>query len=176
MKGLLLLATFVFNAVASTDTIEFATLTLNNEEKSTEHYTEEDYWFFAQKAAERSGWDPYLILSQWQLESGYFKSNNFLKNNNIAGQTWHKGLPVEMKGTARKEGGYYIKYKNPVDGYIEFILSNKRYQHIRSIPTAEKQAVAIQEAGWASDPYYADKLIIMIQKNRNKFKQLVYNN
>lgn len=170
MKGLLLFLSFALNTTSAHDTAEFSTLYSKDETMRTEHYSDEDYWVFAQKASELSGWDPYLILSQWQLESAHFTSNNFLKNNNIAGQTWHKGLPVEMKGTMRKEGGHYIKYQNPIDGYIEFITSNERYKHIRSIPTAEQQAKAIHAAGWALDPHYAEKLIRLIQKNKNKFK------
>lgn len=144
---------------------------VEKEINGNEAKTEEDYWQLAQQAAEIIHWDPYLILSQWQLETGHFTSNNFIQNNNIAGQTWFEGDPEEMKGTPRpsSEGRYYIKYKDPVEGYVQFIQENPRYNHVKEKPTAEEQAKEIKRAGWATDPVYAESLISLIAKNRAKY-------
>ena len=139
--------------------------------EETSSFAEEDYWHFAQKAAEQTGWDPILIFSQWQHETKHFTSNVFRKNNNIAGQTWNANMPESIKGTPRPaiEGGYYIKYADPVVGYVDFILNNPRYQHVKEKATAEEQAIELKRAGWAVDELYAEKLIAKIAENREKF-------
>jgi hypothetical protein len=127
------------------------------------------YWKQAQKTASILGWDSLLIYSQWQLETGHFSSNNFKNNNNIAGQTWNSKLhPLSMRGTARPtgEGGYYIKYPSPVEGYIDFIKKNHRYDDVKTGKTAEEQAEILAGDGWAVDPKYADKLKSLIKANR----------
>jgi murein DD-endopeptidase MepM/ murein hydrolase activator NlpD len=128
----------------------------------------ETEWNWALKASRETGWSPILILSQWQIETAHFSSDNFLNNHNIAGQTWHEGIPESMKGSARpiEEGGHYIKYSDPVEGYISFILENPRYDGVKEQPTPELQAAALAKAGWAVDPNYQNLLHQLIQQNR----------
>jgi hypothetical protein len=127
-----------------------------------------DYWWSkAIEASQMIGWFPTVILAQWQLETGNFTSSNLQRNNNIAGQTWYKGLPETMKGTARppNEGGFYIRYDDPVDGYVEFIQQNGRYRGVKDMPDENAQIDAIAAAGWAIDPNYADKLKAILAAN-----------
>lgn len=126
-----------------------------------------EYWEMALEASKHTGWHPLFIMSQWQLETGHFKSNNLKQNNNIAGQTWTESSKYP-KGTARpaNEGGWYIKYPDPVTGYVDFILTNTRYNKVKTFNTPEEQAKEVAKQGWAADPLYADKLISMIAKNR----------
>lgn len=130
---------------------------------------EHPYWGKAKKAAKLVGWKPETVLTQWMVETGHFKSNNFKKNRNIAGQTWYEGCG-HAKGTARPEdeGGYYIKYDDPVDGYVEFILKNKRYKHVKEGNTPEEQFKLIAKAGWAVDPNYAKTLLSVHKSNIEK--------
>jgi hypothetical protein len=129
------------------------------------------YIEWAKRAAKELGWLPEVIYSQWALETGWFKSNNFLTNNNIAGQTWYEGCGYP-KGTRRSaaEGGYYIKYPDPVIGYVNFITSNlKRYGHVKDFKTPLEQFQAIKEGGWATDPFYVSKLTAVwatVKKNK----------
>lgn len=53
-----------------------------------------------------------------------------MNNNNIAGQTWQPYMSEVLRGSARPkvEGGYYIKYADPVIGYVDFIQTNGRYR------------------------------------------------
>jgi len=131
---------------------------------------EHPFWIHAKKAAKLIGWFPEVVLTQWMVETGHFKSNNFKKNNNIAGQTWHEGLPESMKGTARpkEEGGYYIKYKDAVDGYVDFVLKNRRYRKVKDGNTVEEQFKLIKQAGWAVDPNYVDTLMSVHLSNIKK--------
>jgi hypothetical protein len=127
------------------------------------------WWVKAKEASQQVGWFPTVILAQWQLETGHFTSSNFLNNNNIAGQTWQSYMPESIRGTARPkaEGGYYIRYEDPVIGYVDFIRKNDRYANVKLKETEEGQIHEIAARGWAVDPKYAEKLIGRL--NDNKF-------
>ncbi|WP_088041056.1 glucosaminidase domain-containing protein [Bacillus sp. EAC] len=135
------------------------------------------YLLLAQEASNKIGWLPEVIFTQWQVETAHFTSNNFKKNNNIAGQTWTSGLPKSSRGTARpfSEGGYYIKYNDPVQGYVDFILNNPRYSKVKQFPTAEGQFKEIARAGWAVAPNYAEVLISVYHSNikNGVFKKII---
>lgn len=130
------------------------------------------WWGRAKEASTIIGWFPTVIFAQWQHETGHFTSSNFTKNNNIAGQTWQSYMPLSMKGTARPaaEGGYYIRYDDPVTGYVDFIKKNGRYAGVKLQGTEEEQICEIADRGWAADTNYAMKLI----KRLNNNKQLGY--
>ncbi|MGG1555016.1 glucosaminidase domain-containing protein [Paenibacillus ferrarius] len=129
-----------------------------------------DWWNKAKEAGLETGWFPTVILAQWQLETGNFTSANLLNNNNIAGQTWQPYMGTALKGTARPaaEGGYYIKYVDPVVGYVDFIKKNRRYAGVRLQSSEEGQIRAIAAAGWAVDPAYAEKLISILNRNKTQ--------
>jgi LysM repeat protein len=120
---------------------------------------EAKYWILANKAAKEIGWYAETIFSQWVWETAHFTSLNLKNNNNIAGQTWYAGCGYE-KGTPRPkvEGGYYIKYADAAQGYVDFIKKNKRYSKVKDATTVEGQIDAIAKAGWAIDPNYAKGL------------------
>ncbi|PGS46818.1 hypothetical protein COC46_20545 [Bacillus sp. AFS041924] len=82
-----------------------------------------------------------VIFTQWQVETAHFTSKNFKKNNNFAGQTCHPGLPLSSRGTVKpkSEGGYYIKYDDPIKGYVDFVLSHSRYDKVKTYKTANEQ-------------------------------------
>lgn len=116
---------------------------------------------WACEAAQELGWLPQTIFSQWVHETGWFKSNNYRTNKNIAGQTWYEGCGYP-KGTPRSsnEGGYYIKYADPVVGYVDFITHNlKRYGKVKTFKTVQEQVKAIKDGGWATDPEYIAKVM-----------------
>jgi hypothetical protein len=128
---------------------------------------EAKYWLLANKAAKQIGWLAETIFTQWAWETSHFTSNNLINNNNIAGQTWTSANPLSMRGTARpkSEGGYYIKYTDPAQGYVEFIKKNHRYDGVKIAKTVEGQIDAIAKAGWATDPHYAVGLKSLHQSN-----------
>jgi hypothetical protein len=134
----------------------------------TKTYT---YWQLANIAGAQLGWHPLFVYSQWQLESGNFTSPNLRNNNNLAGQTWTSQYPESMKGTARprNEGGYYVKYNNAAEGYVDFVKKNSRYNGVKTKTTPEEQAKEVARSGWAVDPNYANSLIRLIGENRVKF-------
>ena len=131
----------------------------------------DQYYEWAKQASAQTGWDPDTIFAQWAWETGWFSSPNFKNNNNIAGQTWHSGLPASMKGTARpaNEGGNYIKYEDPVQGYVEFVNNNSRYANVKNLKTENEQIDEIARQGWAVDPNYASSLKSLVQTNKQKY-------
>ena len=132
--------------------------------------TDLNYWYKkAIEASEQTGWLPEVIFTQWQVETAHFTSDNFKKNNNLAGQTWYERSKYP-KGTARpkKEGGYYIKYPDAVAGYVDFINNSNRYSKVKTMQTAEAQLEEIARAGWATDKNYADTLIAVHNANMRK--------
>jgi flagellum-specific peptidoglycan hydrolase FlgJ len=131
-------------------------------------YEKEYVW--ACECAKALGWLPQTIFSQWVHETGWFKSNNYRSNKNIAGQTWYEGCGYP-KGTSRsqREGGYYIKYPDPVIGYVDFINKNqKRYGHVKNFKTVEEQVKAIKDSGWATDPSYISKVMSVYRSCLNR--------
>lgn len=113
---------------------------------------ETKFYKLAIEASKKTGWFPEVIFTQWQVETGHFKSENLRKNNNIAGQTWAKGIHSEsMKGSPRPkaEGGFYIKYSDPVQGYVDFIKKSKRFAKVKDKNCIEEQFKAIAYGGWA---------------------------
>ncbi|MGG1519535.1 glucosaminidase domain-containing protein [Paenibacillus oryzisoli] len=129
-----------------------------------------NWWNKAKEASLDTGWFPTVILAQWQLETGNFTSSNLHINNNIAGQTWQPYMSESLKGTPRpaSEGGFYIKYDDPVAGYVDFILQNGRYADVRCKATEMEQIQAIATAGWAVDPNYANKLVKILSSNQQQ--------
>ncbi|MCP1306469.1 glucosaminidase domain-containing protein [Paenibacillus tyrfis] len=125
------------------------------------------WWEKAKEASRQTGWFATVIFAQWQWETGYFQSRNFTENRNIAGQTWTPQYPESMKGTARpaSEGGYYVRYDDPVVGYVDFIQRNPRYAGVRLQRTEEGQIREIARQGWAADPNYAESLISRLRSN-----------
>lgn len=130
---------------------------------------EAKYWILANQAAKEIGWKAETIYSQWVWETAHFTSNNLVKNNNIAGQTWYEGCGYP-KGTARPktEGGYYIKYPNAAKGYVDFIKKNNRYSKVKEGTTVDAQIDRIALAGWAVDKNYANGLKSVHHSNINK--------
>jgi hypothetical protein len=128
---------------------------------------EAKYWILANKAAKQIGWLAETVFTQWAWETAHFTSANLKNNNNIAGQTWYSGCGHE-KGTPRPkgEGGYYIKYKDAAQGYVEFIKNNiRRYGNVSGAHTVETQIELIAKDGWAADPNYAKGLKSLHQQN-----------
>jgi hypothetical protein len=136
---------------------------------------ESQYYEQAKQASLKTGIDADLIFAQWQIESAHFTSPNFRNNNNLAGQTWTPQYPEFMKGTPRpaKEGGYYVKYPNALDGYIDFLSKNHRYDNVKTGKTEEEQAHLIAFDGWAGTNQsdyqnYYQSLVAQMNYNHKK--------
>jgi flagellum-specific peptidoglycan hydrolase FlgJ len=131
------------------------------------------YGNFAQAAAKGSGISPLIILSQAFLESGAGESGLAKKFNNFFGikadKNW-QGKKVNLKTQEFINGKFVIilqpfrVYNSPSDSFadhIKFLKTNKRYAKAGLFTYPDnfaKQADTLQQAGYATDPQYADKL------------------
>lgn len=119
----------------------------------------------AQKAAAQTGLDPRLIVAQAALETGWGQhapGNNYfgIKSH---GQPGGNVLPTQevRNGQATTENASFRAYGGPeesVQGYMDFLTSNPRYQPMLEAEGLEAQIAALGESGYATDPNYTKKV------------------
>lgn len=129
----------------------------------------------ARVASAESGVPAKLILSQAALESGWgrreIKGEDGSNSYNLFGikatPGW-QGKVVNVMTTEYENGQArsvmqpfraYGSYAESFADYARLISRNERYGQVVGAPSAEEAARRIQDAGYATDPKYADKLI-----------------
>lgn len=120
----------------------------------------------AQTASAATGVDPYVIMSQAALESGWgahAPNNNFfgIKGPGGTQQTTEfvNGQPVQ---TSASFAGY-ADLGASVAGWADFINKYKRYDPVQTAGTPQGQIAALGASGYATDPNYAGKLSTIYQ-------------
>ncbi|MFA0312689.1 flagellar rod assembly protein/muramidase FlgJ [Vibrio splendidus] len=130
---------------------------------------------YAEKAASALGVDSSLLLAQAALETGWGSKmikNSLGNSNNLfnikADRGW-KGDKVatqtlEFHGkTAVKESASFRSYTNFEDSfndYVKFLNENPRYETaLQHQGNSENFIKGIHQAGYATDPNYADKVL-----------------
>jgi flagellar protein FlgJ len=131
---------------------------------------------YALQASQETGIPAQLMLGQAALESGWGKreirlpdgSNSYNLFGIKAGNTW-KGKVAEVATTEYSNGvphkevakfRAYGSYAEAFSDYGNFIRNNPRYTSVvQSGQAAPAAAHALQRAGYATDPKYADKLV-----------------
>lgn len=118
---------------------------------------------------------PSVMLAQNILESNNGKSQLATKHNNFFGikasNGWSGGIAQFLtteyiNGVAKKVTAAFRSYPTMLDGFkdrIRFLQVNPRYTKagVFEANTPEEQAKALQRAGYATDPQYAKKLIVL---------------
>lgn len=134
----------------------------------------------AHQAGQHSGVHYELILAQAALESGWGQkqiltlqgrpSYNLFGIKSTAhwqGDTTEIVTTEYINGQAQKSRAtfkVYQSYRAAFDDYIKLLTVNPRYKKTIGASSAEKAAEEIQSAGYATDPYYAQKLKTIINK------------
>ncbi len=131
---------------------------------------------FAIQASRASGVPPQLMLGQAALESGWGKreirmadgSNSFNLFGIKAMANW-QGKVAEVMTTEYKNGvahteigkfRAYTSYEEAFKDYANMMSANPRYANVlRQNGDIAGMAQAIQDAGYATDPKYAEKLV-----------------
>ncbi|EHC48970.1 Flagellar protein FlgJ [Salmonella enterica subsp. enterica serovar Give str. S5-487] len=125
----------------------------------------------ARLASEQSGVPHHLILAQAALESGWGQRQILRENGepsyNVFGvkatASW-KGPVTEITTTEYENGEakkvkakfrVYSSYLEALSDYVALLTRNPRYAAVTTAATAEQGAVALQNAGYATDPNYA---------------------
>lgn len=137
----------------------------------------------AMQAGRDSGVPPQLMLGQAALESGWGRreirmadgSNSFNLFGIKANADWH-GKVAEVMTTEYRNGlAYkqtekfraYSSYAEAFQDYANLIGNNPRYAAVQQQGgDVVGMAQAIQDAGYATDPFYADKLANIMGKIR----------
>ncbi|HAS62944.1 MAG TPA: flagellar assembly peptidoglycan hydrolase FlgJ [Vibrio sp.] len=135
---------------------------------------------YAEKAARALGVDSSLLLAQAALETGWGQkmvgngrgsSNNLFNikadkswdGGKVATQTleYHQGVPVQEKAAFRA----YQDYEQSFNDYVRFLNENPRYtMALRHDGNSEKFIRGIHQAGYATDPQYAEKVLRVKEK------------
>lgn len=136
---------------------------------------------YAQNAAQQLGVDADMLLAQVALETGWGKSIiqshtggsshnlfNIKANKSWQGQQTSVNTLEFREGIAKKErAGFraYESYQDSFDDYVQFIKTNPRYATaIQHVDQPEQYMRELQQAGYATDPRYADKIIQIYQQ------------
>lgn len=130
---------------------------------------------YAEKAAERLGVDARALLAQAALETGWGKavirhpdgSSSHNLFNIKADERWDgervaKQTLEYRQGVAAKEMAQFRSYDSlgeSFNDYADFLTSSPRYADVlKQGGNAEHYVEALQEAGYATDPAYAEKI------------------
>jgi flagellar protein FlgJ len=164
-----------------------------NEPKADPSFTDENsfvqgLWQHAKQAAEKIGLNPAVMLAQAALETGWGKhvinkgdgqsSNNLF--NIKADKSWQgdKASKVSLEfehGVAVKKQSQFRAYNNVAESFndfIDFLQQNPRYQGaLNTTQEPQKFLQELQQAGYATDPNYANKIIDVLK--RSEFSQAV---
>lgn len=136
---------------------------------------------YAEDAADKLGVPVNILLAQSALETGW--GNKVIHHSD--GESSHNlfGIKADgrwqgervnvssleyVDGEAKREFSnfkVYDSYKESFDDYVDFIKSNERYHSaLKSNGDGESYINALQEAGYATDPRYASKVIEIVQR------------
>ncbi len=135
----------------------------------------DDLWPQARDAAADLGVNPEVLIAQAALETGWGKSmlrgvdgsNSFNLFGIKADASW-QGRKVfsdtveYQDGLMRKERAAFRAYDSPAESfndYVDFLRSNPRYKTaLQAVSDNAKFTDALQQAGYATDPKYANKI------------------
>lgn len=135
----------------------------------------------ARAAAGALGLNPLFLTAQAALETGWGKyvirdgsgesTHNFF--NIKADRAWqgdkaevstleyHGGVPVREQAQFRKYGDIAESFAD----YVQFLQDNPRYQDALAVAGNDRDfAFGLQNAGYATDPAYADKILAIVQR------------
>jgi len=143
----------------------------------------------AQAASEQSGIPHHLILAQAALESGWGQRQILTRDGkpsyNVFGikatGSW-QGKTTDVMTTEFENGEakkvkqkfrVYDSYFDALNEFVKLLSNNPRYAAVTTASSPEQGAQALQAAGYATDPKYAQKLVGMIQQFKNMGEKVV---
>lgn len=147
--------------------------------KSKQHFIE-GVWPHAQRAAESLGVNPAVLVAQAALETGWgkhsMKYSNGQQSHNLFGikadSRW-EGKTVSVMTTEYADGivtrqrANFRAYDSPKESfndYVDFIKTSPRYQEaLGQANNTYGYIRGLQEAGYATDPAYANKIMQILR-------------
>ncbi|STO56788.1 flagellar assembly peptidoglycan hydrolase FlgJ [Grimontia hollisae] len=142
---------------------------------------------YAKKAARALGTDPAILIAQAALETGWGKkvianargsSHNLFnikadprwEGNKVATQTleFHDDIPVQEMASFRA----YPSYEDSFADYVSFLNRNPRYTTALQQTAEPEQFIrGLHQAGYATDPQYADKVLSVFDRVKGMMAQ-----
>ena len=116
---------------------------------------------YATAAGKRLNVDPYVIIAQSALETGWGKHAPNFNYFGIKGKGGVQSTKEFLNGKWVTVNSAFKGYKNmedSVNGYADFIIKNPRYAKALQAKDAYAYLQAIKDAGYATDPTYVDKV------------------
>lgn len=131
---------------------------------------------YAVAAAEKLNIDPKALLAQAALETGWGKfviaQNDGSSSHNLFGikadSRWQgdkamvdtleyvNNIPEKQQAAFRS----YQGFAESINDYVDFVQSNPRYQQaLKNVQETELYFKELQQAGYATDPAYAEKVL-----------------
>ena len=137
---------------------------------------------YAEQAAEKLEVAPQVLIAQAALETGWGQHVQKLPNGsssynlfNIKADSRWDGDSLNVKaleyrdGVAQQEKAsfrVYNSYAESFRDYVDFIKTNPRYEMaLGAASDAEAYVKELQQAGYATDPNYANKVIDIYQRD-----------
>jgi len=137
-----------------------------------------DVWPHALEASRKTGIPPQFMVAQAALETGWgekqLRHANGSPSHNLfnikAGSSW-EGLTVAVGATEYAGGRAYVEqsrfraygsYAESFADYARLLTNSPRYAAVLGQRDADGFARGLQQAGYATDPMYADKLARII--------------
>ena len=137
----------------------------------------------ASRAAEKLGIKPELLVAQAALETGWgervikrtdgsssFNLFGIKASGNWQGDSVRVATLEYRDGVMQKEKAdfrAYGSFRESFDDYVEFVTNNSRYSSaVNHHGSSEKYIEALQQAGYATDPAYASKVLDIMQRAR----------
>ncbi|MBR9726755.1 flagellar assembly peptidoglycan hydrolase FlgJ [Shewanella intestini] len=144
----------------------------------------------AQKAAKSLGTTPEVLIAQSALETGWGQkvikddkgelSNNLFNikaDNRWAGdKTSVNTLEYEQGKAVKQQSDFrvYDSIEQSFNDFVNFIGNSDRYQNAKKVAAQPEQFIhALQKAGYATDPQYANKVIKVMQSVTQSVKSIM---
>ncbi|MCE0488495.1 flagellar assembly peptidoglycan hydrolase FlgJ [Pantoea sp. Mb-10] len=143
----------------------------------------------AKVASQQSGIPHHLILAQAALESGWGQRQILTRDGKPSYNVFGIKASGDWQGettdimTTEYDGGVakkvrasfrvYGSYMEALSDYVKLLSRNPRYAAVTNATSPEQGARALQAAGYATDPKYAQKLVGMIQQFKNMGEKVV---
>ena len=135
-------------------------------------------WPHAREASQATGVPAHFMIAQAALESGWGRAEPKLadgsSSHNLfgikAGRSW-RGAVVDVatteyvNGVPQRSVERFRAYASPAEAfrdYADLLVSNPRYAAVLNQQDPAAFARGLQQAGYATDPMYADKLTRII--------------
>lgn len=140
-------------------------------------------WPFAQRAGRQLGLDPRALIAQAALETGWgrfvLQRSDGTSSHNLFGikadGRWHGDAVVAPTleyfdgQLTRRPFAFraYASFAESFEDYVTFLRTNPRYAGALQVAgDAEAFVGALQEAGFATDPAYAEKIKAIMHSDR----------